>query len=100
MFLTVLPVADKKYQKNICMGPSNQTTAFVVAQRVLKLISGMGLAINGKHVYCGDYIYSGHTMSLVMAYLIIKEYSPRRWILLHYAALVIAIAGVVTLLIA
>merc|ERR1712226_823098 len=100
MALTVLPVADKKYREDICQPQSNQTSAFVMGQRVLKLISGMGLAINGKHVYCGDYIYSGHTMSLVMAYLIIKEYSPRRWILLHYAAMVLAIAGVVTLLIA
>merc|ERR1712226_1553924 len=98
MALTVLPVADKKYREDICQPQSNQTSAFVMGQRVLKLISGMGLAINGKHVYCGDYIYSGHTMSLVMAYLIIKEYSPRRWILLHYAAMVLAIAGVVTLL--
>ena len=98
MALTVLPVADKAYREDICQPQSNQTSAFVMGQRVLKLISGMGLAINGKHVYCGDYIYSGHTMSLVMAYLIIKEYSPRRWILLHYGAMVIAIAGVVTLL--
>merc|ERR1719411_990338 len=98
MALTVLPVADKKYREDICQPQSNQTSAFVMGQRVLKLISGMGLAINGKHVYCGDYIYSGHTMSLVMAFLIIKEYSPRRWILLHYGAMVIAIAGVVTLL--
>jgi len=36
-------------------------------------LSGMGLSINGKHVYCGDYIYSGHTMALVTAYLVIKE---------------------------
>jgi len=100
MALTVLPVADKVYREDVCQQQSNQTSAFVMGQRVLKLISGMGLAINGKHVYCGDYIYSGHTMSLVMAYLIIKEYSPRRWILLHYAAMVLAIAGVVTLLIA
>merc|ERR1712223_1615117 len=98
MALTVLPVADKAYREDICQPQSNQTSAFVMGQRVLKLISGMGLAINGKHVYCGDYIYSGHTMSLVMAFLIIKEYSPRRWILLHYAAMVVAIAGVVTLL--
>merc|ERR1719367_759918 len=90
MALTVLPVADKKYREDICQPQSNQTSAFVMGQRVLKLISGMGLAINGKHVYCGDYIYSGHTMSLVMAFLIIKEYSPRRWILLHYAAMVVA----------
>ena len=60
----------------------------------------MGLSINGKHVYCGDYIYSGHTMTIIMACLIIKEYSPRRWVLLHYASMAIGIAGVVTLLIA
>jgi hypothetical protein len=24
-------------------------------------------------VYCGDYIYSGHTMTLIMGYLVIKE---------------------------
>jgi shingomyelin synthase len=100
MVVTTLPVADKIYQEEICRPQSNQTTAFVIGQRVLKLISGMGLSINGQHVYCGDYIYSGHTMSLIMAYLIIKEYSPRRWVLLHYAAMVLAIGGVVTLLIA
>ena len=73
MFLTVLPVADKNYLKNMCSPPSNETTPLVIAQRVAKLLSGMGLAINGKHVYCGDYIYSGHTMTLIMGYLVIKE---------------------------
>ena len=73
MFLTVLPVADTNYLKNVCMPPSNNTTPLVIAQRVAKLLSGMGLAINGKHVYCGDYIYSGHTMTLLMGYLVIKQ---------------------------
>ena len=45
----------------------------VIAERVLKIISGGGLSINGKHVYCGDYIYSGHTMVLTMGYLAIKQ---------------------------
>ena len=40
---------------------------------MLKLLSGAGLSINEQHVYCGDYIYSGHTMTLVMTFLIIKE---------------------------
>merc|ERR1719288_120324 len=100
MALTVLPVADKKYREDICQPQSNQTSAFVMGQRVIKLLSGMGLAINGKHVYCGDYIYSGHTMTLIMGYFVIKHYSPRGWFLLHYASMVTSIAGVVTLLLA
>lgn len=100
MVLTILPVADEKYRDEVCMPQSNETTALDIGRRVLKLVSGMGLSINGKHVYCGDYIYSGHTMTIIMACLIIKEYSPRRWVLLHYASMAIGIAGVVTLLIA
>ena len=42
-------------------------------QRMIQLMSGGGLSINEQHVYCGDYIYSGHTMTLVMTFLIIKE---------------------------
>ena len=30
-----------------------------------------------QHVYCGDWIFSGHTMILILAYLIVVEYSPR-----------------------
>lgn len=32
--------------------------------RVFHMFSGFGLSINGKHVYCGDYIFSGHTVTL------------------------------------
>lgn len=51
----------------------NQTDVVIIMKRVFQLISGMGLSINGKHTYCGDYIYSGHTIILVMSYLIINE---------------------------
>jgi hypothetical protein len=66
----VLPKPNEEY---ICAPKLNVTTAADIAQRVLKLMSGMGLSINGKHVYCGDYIYSGHTMTLIMAYFVIRE---------------------------
>jgi len=42
-------------------------------KRSLQLMSGGGLQINGKHTYCGDYIYSGHTLILVLSYLTVKE---------------------------
>ena len=70
MYVTVLPKPNMSYT---CAPKANETTALVIFQRVLKLLSGMGLSINGKHVYCGDYIYSGHTMTLIMTYLVIKE---------------------------
>ncbi|QQP40895.1 Phosphatidylcholine:ceramide cholinephosphotransferase 1like, partial [Caligus rogercresseyi] len=70
MYITVLPKADPNYK---CAPKLDRMTFLEIAQRVLKLLSGMGLSINGQHIYCGDYIYSGHTMSLIMTYLVIKE---------------------------
>ena len=54
------------------------TQVLMILQRMLKLLSGAGLSINEQHVYCGDYIYSGHTMTLVMTFLIIKECKSAR----------------------
>ena len=70
MYVTVLPKPDQDY---VCEPKLNHTTSMDIFLRVVKLLSGMGLSINGKHVYCGDYIYSGHTMTLIMTYLVIKE---------------------------
>jgi len=39
----------------------------------VKILSGFGLSINGQHVYCGDFIFSGHTMILILSYLLIRE---------------------------
>lgn len=72
IFVTVLPVPSTTY---FCSPkiPQNATVALEITKRVLQLLSGFGLSINGKHTYCGDYIYSGHTVMLVMGYLIIVE---------------------------
>ena len=69
-FITVLPKADPHYK---CAPKLDNITFVEIARRVLKLLSGMGLSINGQHIYCGDYIYSGHTMTLLMTFLIIRE---------------------------
>lgn len=70
IFVTVLPVPSTTYY---CSPKSNATSAVLIAKRVFQLMSGFGLSINGKHTYCGDYIFSGHTVMLVMGYLIIVE---------------------------
>jgi shingomyelin synthase len=46
-------------------------TASEILGRVAEVLSGFGLSVSGKMVYCGDYIYSGHTMVLVMTYLVV-----------------------------
>lgn len=70
MYVTVLPISSKTYP---CSPKSNETSVLMIAKRVVKLMSGFGLSVNGQHTYCGDFIYSGHTVILVFSYLIISE---------------------------
>jgi shingomyelin synthase len=95
MLVTQLPVADPSYY---CAPKLNRTGARIVASRALQLVSGAGLFINGKHMYCGDYIYSGHTLILVMAYLVTREYSPRRFWHLHWVMWIGSVIGVICIL--
>ncbi|XP_049865620.1 phosphatidylcholine:ceramide cholinephosphotransferase 2-like isoform X1 [Pectinophora gossypiella] len=97
MFVTVLPVSSKTYY---CSPKSPNATALLIIQRTFYLISGFGLSINGKHTYCGDYIYSGHTMVLVLSYLIVAEYSPRKLWPVHWAMWGTALLGVSFVLLA
>ena len=70
MCVTVLPKPDVRYQ---CRPAMEHVTGLVIIKRVLTIISGGGLSINGKHVYCGDYIFSGHTATLVLSYLTVRK---------------------------
>ena len=97
MCVTVLPKADKTYT---CMPKKNETSAMMYVKRMLTIISGGGLSISGKHVFCGDYIFSGHTMTLTLGYLVIKQYSPKNFVILHRASFISAVIGVILLLLA
>jgi len=94
-FVTVLPKPDASFH---CAPQLNNTSVLVVLERFVTLATGFGLTINGNYVYCGDYIYSGHTTMLVSCYLIIQEYSPRRWVVLHYTFFFSSALGVIFLL--
>lgn len=99
IFVTVLPKSDAGYQCTEKAGREN-ITALLIVNRVVTILSGGGLSINGKHVYCGDYIFSGHTVIFVMAYLCIKQYTPERLYPLHWLSLLTSVTGVILLLLA
>ncbi len=72
--MTVLPVANPNYECDPKLAESGKVLTFtIVLQRAVKILSGFGLSMNGHHVYCGDFIYSGHTMTFVLAYLVVYE---------------------------
>ena len=64
---------NNRYYGSFCFLNLVYLNLFKVVRRVVKIMSGFGLSINGQHVYCGDFIFSGHTMILILAYLIITE---------------------------
>ncbi|CAH1122861.1 unnamed protein product [Ceutorhynchus assimilis] len=97
MYVTVLPMSNRDYP---CSPKSNHTSPRLIAQRVLHLMSGFGLSVNGKHTFCGDFIYSGHTVILVFSYLIISEYTPKKFFLLrivHWLYWIMAVIGILML---
>nr|XP_018914296.1 PREDICTED: phosphatidylcholine:ceramide cholinephosphotransferase 2-like isoform X2 [Bemisia tabaci] len=97
MYVTVMPVASTTYT---CSPKSNETDTILIAKRVIQLFSGFGLSINGKHTYCGDYIYSGHTTILVISYLTVAEYSPKKFIVLHWTSFCMSLIGIIMVLVA
>ncbi|VDM45304.1 unnamed protein product [Toxocara canis] len=98
MFVTQVPVADPNYYCAPRLTGDDLNLRNIIL-RALRTVTGIGLKINGKHVLCGDYIYSGHTVVLVTSCLFIREYSPRRWKPLHFLSLMVSAAGVILLLI-
>ena len=71
MSITVLPKSDRLYP---CAPKLNHTITFSeLMSRVLTIAAGGGLSLNGTQKYCGDFIFSGHTMVLMMAFFVIRE---------------------------
>ncbi|OTF81856.1 hypothetical protein BLA29_004913 [Euroglyphus maynei] len=78
---TQLPLASKNYYcspqlKNSSQYENITSLQFIeiIVSRVFYMSLGMGLSINGHHTFCGDYIFSGHTVILILTYLIQQEY--------------------------
>ncbi|KAH9394604.1 sphingomyelin synthase [Tyrophagus putrescentiae] len=110
MSITTLPVANPQYY---CSPQLNMTDHFewwnftkTIVSRVSHMSLGMGLSVNGRHSFCGDYIFSGHTIMLVITYLFLSEYwlnsRLRRlhWRLVKYSYLMLVCVAIVCILVA
>jgi len=78
-----------------------------IFRRVFHMMWGFGLSINGQHVYCGDYIFSGHTVTLTFFYLFLREYMvPKQtkrsiyWGIFNTILLGSSVGGVILILVA
>ncbi|GMR45405.1 hypothetical protein PMAYCL1PPCAC_15600, partial [Pristionchus mayeri] len=98
LLLTQLPVADPNWRCSPKLEGRNATLYNAVI-RALSFNKGFGLNIGSDKVsLCGDYIYSGHTIVLVLFPLFIGKYTPRRWRLIHFLSWLISIIGMFLLI--
>ena len=44
-----------------------------VFDKVLEITTGGGISLGEQQPFCGDYIFSGHTMMLVTGYLVVRD---------------------------
>ncbi|KPM05799.1 phosphatidylcholine:ceramide cholinephosphotransferase 1-like protein [Sarcoptes scabiei] len=77
MASTQVPVSNPKYycSPKINITEMNMfTLTKTILYRIIFMSVGMGLSVNGHHTYCGDYIFSGHTVILVTGDLFLMYY--------------------------
>lgn len=72
MAVTQMPVSNPQYHCSPRMNVDKRPVDFwplmkIFISRVAYMSIGMGLSVNGHHTYCGDFIFSGHTVILVIS---------------------------------
>uniref|UniRef100_A0A0K0E3B4 PAP2_C domain-containing protein n=1 Tax=Strongyloides stercoralis TaxID=6248 RepID=A0A0K0E3B4_STRER len=98
LLFTTLPNADPNYPCAPRFTDNNRTISGVL-RRAIRVFFGAGLQVNGNLNLCGDYIYSGHTVILVISTLFINEYSPKKWKYIHLITWPVTFIGIAFLLI-
>lgn len=62
-------------------------------EKALEIWQGFGMSVAGVRT-CGDYMFSGHTVTLTMLNFFITEYTPRRIYFLHTFAWICNLFGI------
>merc|ERR1711972_534066 len=99
MFATNLPVPGTHLK---CAKKSHGDVGLILV-RAIKLGATFGTSLAGNHMFCGDYMYSGHTIMIMTFYLFLRMYVPSTnrfikagtWLLctVTYSALVCILLG-------
>lgn len=92
MSVTLLPVPNRQ---RFCEPKLNHTNWQVITGRVVMKIFHLGLQSPETRQACGDFIYSGHTITLCLAYLTLKAYLPKKVSALSHLVGVLALIGMV-----
>ncbi|CAF3621455.1 unnamed protein product [Adineta steineri] len=88
MLFTSLPVATRITD---CQ-PKRLVSFAARFKKATLIFVGQGMSSFGVKT-CGDYLYSGHTCTLVLATHFINEYTPRSYHLLHFVSWITALSG-------
>ncbi|XP_073238381.1 sphingomyelin synthase-related protein 1-like isoform X1 [Porites lutea] len=89
MFVTSLSVPGIHLE---CSGKLYGDTWAKIA-RAFEILFGFGLSVNGVRT-CGDYMFSGHTVSITLLNFFITEYTPSRMYYLHTCCWVLNMFGI------
>lgn len=88
MLFTSLPVATRVTD---CQ-PKSLENFHSHLKKTLMIFFGQGMSSFGVKT-CGDYLYSGHTCTLVLTTQFINEYTPRSYYILHCLTWLCALTG-------
>jgi len=95
MSITVLPKPDQLWT---CPKQNSSLTIQDIWTKLTRVAGDGGISLGDKQQFCGDYIFSGHTMVLIIAYLIVKEYTSQSFSLLRWFCFFLFLTGVSALL--
>uniref|UniRef100_H3BCB4 Sphingomyelin synthase-like domain-containing protein n=2 Tax=Latimeria chalumnae TaxID=7897 RepID=H3BCB4_LATCH len=96
MIVTVLPIPGN----HLNCEPKASGDYMALLKQSLKLRSGGRMLANGSRTLCSDYVYSGHAATMILTYLFIQTYSPRKFWLYQWACCFLCVTGVLLILLA
>jgi len=96
MLVTTFPHPDPGFT---CAPKLNDTHNFaaLVSRAAIALSTG-GLTFSQNSIFCGDFMFSGHTMTLVMAHLTVDQYAKNH-LNLRLCGRLLAIIGICSMLV-